>query len=869
MTGVGGRDQTERETHVIAFAKTPGTSKVRSADELLAEFRATGAQASFEELVRRYAAMVFSECYAVTKSRHDAEDAAQATFLTLAVQARTGDEIRHLGPWLQRVARRVALDHEKAKRRRKRREDNHHIVNGSTGVATQHRESLDQLELRHMINEELQQLPAKYRMPLVLHYFGGLTREQMAAELKCKPATLGVRLFRAREMLGKRLAKRGIALPAAALPLGIAMVVRESVEQHGVMAMAATASQIAEAAARISAGLSPHAGTVSSAAIAMADSAAQQLILRKVRAIVAAAAIGASALAAGAAQVVHKITDGSLSIPAMFDVTGYFRSLTSPGLPQLRVDATPQRLDGGAPLPPGWPAALALVGEGSLELSNVSFGGREVRSGVAPPSSAILPPYIGGRTAVPSSTAFPMPPARAASAAATPSSTLDLGPVRLAQGGASHESFAHSANAASNTMLLPSRAARSDNATDESAWTFGYAGGSDRAYYSADLTTLSTLHTGFTSAQGLVLKPVALKSSRTAILGRPGAVEVAGLPGASLDMPAAGSNLNAADVRGPRNAEISSEGNVLRGWGTPAYAGHFDMSGVVIADGYGQPRTLDLSSLSSVANSIHNPPAGINGWYAQRGGRLSLPRLVVSAGESSTVTFGDAPADSDVYGQGRLDLVNSARLTFRSVTIASGKPEASVAVSLLAPDRPEVPTIPAGLSAVTVWELVADAELSFASMDITARYALPDGVSQTSALAGLGVYYFADDAWYRAIASIDTSARVIVASGIPQTSLVALFGGTDFAITGAAGTELVAEIFDLASIDASIHSLSSDLPGEGHGLRADFGPISTGTASSGLSVSAPGGTIVPEPVALTLLLPLGALLTRPRRSPRA
>ncbi len=63
----------------------------------------------------------------------------------------------------------------------------------------------DQEELRQLISTELETLPAKYRLPLILHYFGGMSREEMSKELGIKPNTLGVRVFRGRELLGKRL----------------------------------------------------------------------------------------------------------------------------------------------------------------------------------------------------------------------------------------------------------------------------------------------------------------------------------------------------------------------------------------------------------------------------------------------------------------------------------------------------------------------------------------------------------------------------------------------------------------------------------------------------------------------------------------
>ena len=84
-------------------------------------------------------------------------------------------------------------------------------------------------ELRGVVQQELKELPPKYRMPLILHYYGGLSREEMARELNCKPNTLGVRLHRGREMLGERLAKRGVTLTGVILGVIMAEVVHSIV----------------------------------------------------------------------------------------------------------------------------------------------------------------------------------------------------------------------------------------------------------------------------------------------------------------------------------------------------------------------------------------------------------------------------------------------------------------------------------------------------------------------------------------------------------------------------------------------------------------------------------------------------------------
>jgi hypothetical protein len=60
-------------------------------------------------------------------------------------------------------------------------------------------------------------LPAKYRDPLTLCYFAGLTNEEAARRLGCAPGTIFSRLARARQMLRDRLARRGLVVSTAAL----------------------------------------------------------------------------------------------------------------------------------------------------------------------------------------------------------------------------------------------------------------------------------------------------------------------------------------------------------------------------------------------------------------------------------------------------------------------------------------------------------------------------------------------------------------------------------------------------------------------------------------------------------------------------
>ncbi|HEX4794047.1 MAG TPA: sigma-70 family RNA polymerase sigma factor [Humisphaera sp.] len=209
----------------------------RGADDLLAEFAATGGHDCFEEIVRRYSAMVLNVCRQTTGHREDAEDAAQAVFLVLAERLRAGETIRSPGAWLQQVARRASVDIRRSRARRRKRERDRAI---DPAAATSDSPADD--AIARIIREELDRLPAKYRIPLVLHYFNGHNFVEAAKELGIKPSTLGVRLFRGRKILAQKLARRGVTISTIALATLLASVVRRSVSDALVRSMAKAAA---------------------------------------------------------------------------------------------------------------------------------------------------------------------------------------------------------------------------------------------------------------------------------------------------------------------------------------------------------------------------------------------------------------------------------------------------------------------------------------------------------------------------------------------------------------------------------------------------------------------------------------------------
>ena len=181
---------------------------------LLERFVATGDAAAFAALVQRHGPMVMGVCRRLLHDAHEAEDAFQATFLVLVYKARSVGRPELLGPWLHGVAYRTAARARQAARRRAREREAVAMPDGDPTVEVVWH------ELRQVLDEELDRLAPKYRVPLVLFYLEGKTTEEVARQLACPKGTVLSRLARGRERLRLRLVRRGVA-PSAGLLVGV------------------------------------------------------------------------------------------------------------------------------------------------------------------------------------------------------------------------------------------------------------------------------------------------------------------------------------------------------------------------------------------------------------------------------------------------------------------------------------------------------------------------------------------------------------------------------------------------------------------------------------------------------------------------
>jgi RNA polymerase sigma factor (sigma-70 family) len=180
-----------------------------SDSELLDRFVAQQDEAAFAALVRRHGPMVFAVCRRVLHNVHDAEDACQAAFLVLARKAAAIRKRESVSSFLHGVAYRVAVRLRRDVSRRQAREAP--LVDEPQRDAVE----VSWREVRTILDAELRRLPEGFRAPLLLCYLEGKTRDEAAVALGWSLGTLRGRLDRGRELLRRRLARRGLGLCAA------------------------------------------------------------------------------------------------------------------------------------------------------------------------------------------------------------------------------------------------------------------------------------------------------------------------------------------------------------------------------------------------------------------------------------------------------------------------------------------------------------------------------------------------------------------------------------------------------------------------------------------------------------------------------
>src|SRR4051794_2949348 len=214
--------------------------------DLLARFRSTRDDRAFAALVARHGPAVLGTCRRVLPAPPAAGDAFPAPFLLLARRPGAVRKPAALGCWLHGVAVRVSM---KLKGRLARQPRSVAAVE----VPADPRDDVLWRDVRRVLDEEVNRLPDRLRLPVYLCYFEGKTRDEAADALGWKVTTLRGRLEDGRLRLRTRLALRGIELSAALLAVSAAadgLAVGDALLESTVRAASGAASEAVQSLAK-------------------------------------------------------------------------------------------------------------------------------------------------------------------------------------------------------------------------------------------------------------------------------------------------------------------------------------------------------------------------------------------------------------------------------------------------------------------------------------------------------------------------------------------------------------------------------------------------------------------------------------------
>lgn len=276
-------DQFIQRIRGLAGAESAGQFSDR---QLLERFSADRDEAAFVALVQRHGAMVLNVCRRVLRNDSDSEDACQATFLVLARKAHSIRKQESLGSWLHGVAYRAATSLLRQITRRRA-----HEKQAATAEPVQPAADVTWREVRAILDEEIQRLPAKLKDPIVLCYLQGKPHSAGAQELGVNVTTFRGRLERARLLLQKKLTQRGVTLSGALLATAL-------FEKMGTAALPATLVVTTLKSAMATLTGQSAAGVISTQVLSLAEGVINTMFVAKLK-IAAGAFVVVSLIGAG------------------------------------------------------------------------------------------------------------------------------------------------------------------------------------------------------------------------------------------------------------------------------------------------------------------------------------------------------------------------------------------------------------------------------------------------------------------------------------------------------------------------------------------------------------------------------------------
>ena len=180
-------------------------------DQALIQAARQGDQKAYEELLTKYRSLVYHVMIKMVRNPQEAEDLTQEAFIKAFNALASFNEEYAFSTWLMKIATNNCIDFLRKRKLRTysidepmQYKDEQVSIELPDHDPTPEKRLLSE-ERKKMIDEAIDSLPPRYRHVIVLRHKEEKSYEEIAELLELPLGTVKARIFRAREMLNKKI----------------------------------------------------------------------------------------------------------------------------------------------------------------------------------------------------------------------------------------------------------------------------------------------------------------------------------------------------------------------------------------------------------------------------------------------------------------------------------------------------------------------------------------------------------------------------------------------------------------------------------------------------------------------------------------
>ena len=170
-------------------------------DEELVSLAQVGDQVAFDELVARHQDRVFALSFRILANAEDAADIQQETFVRAWTSLRTFKRQAAFSTWLHRITVNLCLSRKRRSQPVYAELDEERLSQSESGAVA----CMQRAETKAIVQAAIADLPANYRVLLVLREIEGRSCEEIALVVGRSADSVRTGLYRARKLLKERI----------------------------------------------------------------------------------------------------------------------------------------------------------------------------------------------------------------------------------------------------------------------------------------------------------------------------------------------------------------------------------------------------------------------------------------------------------------------------------------------------------------------------------------------------------------------------------------------------------------------------------------------------------------------------------------